>query len=96
MLPQLPLAILIYILIINVLAFVIMLRDKRLSLRHDNSERTPEGIIFFMASIFGSVGIYLGMFVFRHKTRKWYFVVGIPLLIIQNLIVLYFIKMVLY
>lgn len=69
-----------------------MLRDKRLSLCHDNSKRIPEGILFFMATIFGSIGIYVGMFCFRHKTRKWYFLIGIPLLIIQNLATVYLFK----
>jgi len=58
-------------------------------LRRDNSERIPEGLLFFMATIFGSVGVYAGMFVFRHKTRKWYFVIGIPLLFMQNFATLY-------
>jgi len=69
-----------------------MIRDKRLSLRSDNSERIPEGLLFFMATIFGSVGIYLGMLVFRHKTRKWYFVIGIPLVLTQNLATLYLLQ----
>jgi len=69
-----------------------MMRDKRLSLRRDNSERIPEGLLFFMATILGSVGIYLGMFLFRHKTRKWYFVIGIPLVLTQNLATLYLLQ----
>ncbi|HBU10631.1 MAG TPA: DUF1294 domain-containing protein, partial [Candidatus Moranbacteria bacterium] len=47
---------------------------------------------FFIATAFGSVGVYAGMFVFHHKTQKWYFLVGIPLLILQNATLLYFIK----
>jgi len=37
-----------------------------------------------MAAVFGSVGVYAGMFAFRHKTRKWHFLIGIPLLMIEN------------
>jgi len=69
-----------------------MLHDKRISNRHDANVRIPEGVMFFMATIFGSIGIYAGMFVFRHKTRKWYFVIGIPLLLIQNLATLYILQ----
>ena len=94
MAPQMLYAVLIYIFIVNIAAFIIMLSDKRLSLRHDNSARIPEGLLFFMATILGSVGIYAGMFVFRHKTRKWYFVIGIPLLFMQNIAALYLLQMI--
>jgi len=73
---------------INLLAFVLILLDKTKS-RMNGAERISEGMLFFMATIFGSIGVYAGMFMFRHKTRKWYFVVGIPLLVIQNSAFLY-------
>lgn len=69
--------------LINLLAFLIMLNDKIKSVS-PGTERVSEGLLFFLAAAFGSLGVYLGMFVFRHKTHKWYFLVGIPLLIIQN------------
>ncbi|MEN9920391.1 MAG: hypothetical protein RL538_284 [Candidatus Parcubacteria bacterium] len=74
---------------INIFAFFIMLNDKQKSIRGDNTDRTPEGFLFFLAAAFGSAGIYLGMLTFRHKTKKWYFQLGIPLLILQNLAALY-------
>jgi len=77
---------------INIVSFLVIGNDKRLSSRGGNLERIPEGLIFFMATIFGGVGVYLGMIVFRHKTRKWYFQVGIPLLILQNLATLYLVR----
>jgi uncharacterized membrane protein YsdA (DUF1294 family) len=79
---------LILFLAINLLAFLIMLMDKLKSAK-PGIERISEGMMFFLASAFGSLGIYLGMFAFRHKTQKWYFLIGIPLLIIQNAAVLY-------
>lgn len=81
-----------YIVIINLVALGVMLRDKQLSIRNNNSDRVPEGILFFLAALFGGVGIYVGMFLFRHKTRRWYFVIGIPLLIAQNLLTLYYVE----
>ena len=78
----------IFFLTINILAFLIMLLDKIKSRKKD-ATRISEGMLFFMATIFGSLGVYAGMFAFRHKTRKWYFVLGIPLLILQNCASLY-------
>jgi uncharacterized membrane protein YsdA (DUF1294 family) len=75
--------------LINLVAFIIMTIDKRRSIRGDPTERIPEGLLFFMAVAFGSVGVYAGMLLLRHKTRKWYFVIGIPLLIAQNCACLY-------
>lgn len=76
--------------IINLFAFLVMLIDKIKS-RKPGSERISEGMLFFLATIFGSLGVYAGMFVFRHKTKKWYFLVGIPLLLAENIATLYFI-----
>ncbi|MFZ2188193.1 MAG: DUF1294 domain-containing protein [Candidatus Moraniibacteriota bacterium] len=80
----------IFFLAMNLLAFFVMFWDK-LKSRKDGSQRISEGTLFFLATAFGSVGVYLGMFVFRHKTQKWYFAIGIPLLIIQNSAFLYFV-----
>ncbi|MFA5184082.1 MAG: DUF1294 domain-containing protein [Patescibacteria group bacterium] len=75
--------ILIFLSLINLAAFLIMLSDK-LSSTRSGAERISEGKMFFLAAIGGSLGVYLGMFVFRHKTRKWYFLIGIPLLMLEN------------
>lgn len=77
---------------INLFAFVVTANDKRKSIRGGGTDRTPEGLIFFLATIFGGIGVYTAMLLFRHKTRKWYFQVGIPLLILQNLATLYLIN----
>lgn len=81
----------IFIAILNLASFLVMAKDKGLSMSN-NRERIPEGVIFFMATIMGSVGIYAGMLAFRHKTRKWYFMLGIPLLILENAASLLLIK----
>lgn len=61
--------------------------DKKKS-RQEGKERTPEGLMFFWSLAGGALGVYLGMLIFRHKTRKWYFRLGIPLAIIQNIALL--------
>lgn len=71
--------------VINLISFIIMAVDKRRSIQGGNIERIPEGVLFFLGAAFGGVGVYAGMLLLQHKTRKWYFVIGVPLLIIQNL-----------
>ena len=78
--------------VVNVVALFVVGSDKRKSMDRSNPESTPEWILFFIAAAFGAVGVYAGMMAFRHKTQKWYFVVGIPLLIFQNLASLYFLR----
>lgn len=75
---------------INLLAFFIMLSDKVKS-ANPGVTRISEGMLFFLATAFGSLGVYAGMFAFRHKTQKWYFLIGIPLLILQNAATIYLI-----
>lgn len=71
---------LIYFLIVNVIGFFLMGIDK---LRAKKQVwRVPEKTLFILALIGGSIGTNLGMFTFRHKTRHWYFVIGMPLILI--------------
>ena len=65
--------------------------DKRKSKR--NSFRTPESVLFLLALMGGSVGSILGMYIFRHKTKHWYFVVGMPLILIAQVGIVAAIKM---
>ncbi len=85
--PFTQLLLLVYI-VINLLAFIIMLMDK-IKAKRAGAERISEGKLFFLATVFGALGVYAGMLIFRHKTRKWYFLIGIPLLIIENMALVY-------
>lgn len=78
-----------FLVIINIVALIITAYDKRKSVVGNHTERTPEGQIFFLASIFGATGVFVAMQLFRHKTIKWYFQLGIPLLIVQNVATVY-------
>lgn len=80
-----------YFLIVNLIGFAIMGIDKRKAVK--GAFRIPEATLFVVALIGGSIGSILGMYTFRHKTRKWYFVYGMPaILFLQFLaaIVLFF------
>ncbi len=71
----------------NSIAFLMMWIDKGKAGKR-STQRISEGMMFFMATVFGSIGVYAGMYLFRHKTRKWYFIVGIPFIILQNIVFL--------
>ena len=80
--------ILVFYIATSFVAFLVMLMDKRKATKI-GAERISEAMLFFLAAAFGALGVYLGMLILRHKTRKWYFMFGIPLLILQNLSLLY-------
>ncbi|HZJ42111.1 MAG TPA: DUF1294 domain-containing protein [Patescibacteria group bacterium] len=82
--------IIIILALINLLSFLTITLDKSRS-AISGEKRISEGMMFFLAALGGSFGVYIGMFVVRHKTRKWYFLVGIPLMMIQNLTLAYFV-----
>ena len=71
-----------YLAAINLVTFTVYGADKRRAKK--DRRRVPEKTLFLLAIMGGSVGALLGMKVFRHKTRHWYFVWGIPaILLIQ-------------
>lgn len=79
----------IYLIIINIIGFAIMGIDKSRARRRQ--WRIPEAHLFIVSIIGGSIGTLCGMHFFRHKTRHWYFVWGIPaILVIQILAVIVF------
>lgn len=80
---------LVLILMINLYSLFLMFSDKTKAVNNDR--RTPEGVIFFWAICFGSLGVLIGMTLARHKRRKWYFCFGIPLILIQNVLSVLFV-----
>ena len=67
------------LLVLNILSFFLMGHDKQCARK--NRRRIPEKTLFLSAILFGALGGTLGMFIFRHKTRHWYFRVFFPLLL---------------
>ena len=77
----------IYLLIINGVALFQMWWDKRCAKK--DARRIPEKNLFLSAILGGSIGAIVGMQWFRHKTKHWYFVVGLPaILVVQITLVL--------
>ncbi len=77
----------IYIIIMNLAAFALMGIDKHRARTRD--WRIPEKVLFGAAILGGSVGAWAGMYTFRHKTRHWYFVVGMPLILAVQVLLLW-------
>lgn len=73
-----------YVIIMNLIGFFMMGIDKRKAIKH--AFRIPESTLFIVALIGGSLGSLLGMYVFHHKTRHWYFVYGMPAILILHII----------
>ena len=63
--------------IMNIAAFALMGHDKRCA--REGRWRVPEKTLFLAAACFGALGGVLGMQIFRHKTKHWYFNVFFPL-----------------
>jgi len=80
--PPLCWALLGYLAAVNVIAFTVYGADKRRAKK--DKRRVPEKTLFLLALIGGSVGAWAGMYTFRHKTRHWYFVWGIPAILLAQ------------
>lgn len=74
----------IYLVIINLIAFLTFGADKRRARK--DKWRVRERTLFLLAIIGGSVGALLGMYVFHHKTKHWYFCVGIPAILVLQIV----------
>ena len=78
-----------YLLIINALSLLLMLADKIRAKK--NAWRIPEATLLTVAALGGSLGATIGMYLFRHKTRKPKFSVGLPfILYVHVFLFLYF------
>lgn len=75
----------IYLLLINALAFVLMLVDKRKA--RNNLWRISERTLMLTAALGGSVGALIGMYLFRHKTKHPKFTVGIPAILVVQIFI---------
>ncbi len=78
----------IYLIGINVLTFLIYGMDKWKAKR--GKWRIPEDTLIWLAVAGGSVGALLGMHLFRHKTKHWKFLIGIPVILLVQVVLLYF------
>lgn len=79
----------IYYIVINLFAFVVTCVDKRKAVK--NKWRIRERTLFMFAFLGGALGIYIAMHLTHHKTKHFAFSVGMPLIIVVNIIALWWI-----
>lgn len=73
----------IYVIIVNVFSFIVIYLDKRKARKRE--WRIKETTLFLLAGIGGSIGVWLGMISFRHKTLHKQFKFGVPAIILSQI-----------
>ncbi len=74
-----------YLLAVNLIAFITAGVDKRKAKK--DKWRVRESTMFLLAAIGGGVGLYTGFLVFRHKTKKPRFMLGVPFIIAAQIFI---------
>lgn len=77
-----------FVIAMNIAAFVLMGEDKRRA--RAGEWRISEKVLFLVTALFGGLGGTLGMLVYRHKTKHWYFRRGFPALLAIQIVLLLF------
>lgn len=77
--------VLVYLLVMNIIGLSVMGIDKLKAKRH--TWRIPEKTLFLISIFGGSAGTWAGMHLFRHKTKHWYFVFGMPAILIVHIVI---------
>ena len=80
-----------YIIFISTLSFLLFGYDKWQALKPSkNVSRISENILFFSALIGGTFGALLSMFIFRHKIKKLSFILKFSIIVLIQIVVIYF------
>lgn len=84
--------IIIYLIIINLIGFYMMWSDKRRAKK--GKWRIPEQTLFIITALGGGIGTISGMYTFRHKTKKLKFTIGLPVILILEIILIIYLKLI--
>ncbi|WP_055665659.1 DUF1294 domain-containing protein [Desnuesiella massiliensis] len=76
-----------YIVVVNLYGLFIMRKDKKRAKKHQ--WRISENALMFISLMFGSLGILLGMILFRHKTKHTKFIIGVPIMLFSQVYILF-------
>ena len=72
-----------YIVIVNIAAFCLYGMDKSAAIKQ--KQRIPNRVLLLIAAFGGSLGALAGMYTFRHKTKKWYYTITVPVMLILQI-----------
>lgn len=76
----------IYLLIINIISYLVMGWDKRAAIKHN--QRIPEKTLLILALIGGSLGSIAAMIILHHKNRKPKFLFGFPIIFVLQIVII--------
>ena len=80
----------VYLLAITAVSVALTIWDKKTIKRR--AMRVPESVLFLLAALGGSFGMYITMLIIRHKTRHRSFMLGLPvIMVLQITLVLFFV-----
>ncbi len=74
----------VYLIVINIVTFIVYGVDK--SKARKNEWRISEKVLILLAVVGGSVGALLGMYAFHHKTQHFKFSIGVPLILVLQVV----------
>ncbi len=77
----------IYLIIMNLVALIVTVRDKLAAI--GGKWRVKERTLLLIAALGGSPVMLLTMLIIRHKTHKPKFMVGIPVILVFQLVIIY-------
>ena len=78
--------IILYVILINIIGFGTMALDKFKAQK--GYWRTPEKTIFTITLLGGGIGTISGMYLFRHKTKKLSFTIGLPTILFSEIFII--------
>ena len=81
---------LIYLALINIVTFFVYLKDKKAA--EKGKDRVKIVTLLSLSFIGGLIGALCGMYILHHKTNKSYFTVGVPLMIVMQILVLFYLS----
>lgn len=79
-----------YLVVINCLSFILFGLDKWFAKK--NKSRVRNSTLLGLSILGGSIGSLFGMYTFRHKTQTWYYVYGVPLIFIIQIVIFCYLR----